>query len=249
LPSGSAPEMGAKRVLIVNADDFGQDPGINAGVIEAHELGIVTSTSLMVCWPAAGEAADYARAQPALSVGLHLDLGQWTFAEGEWMADYERVPPASEPEVEREIRRQLELFQGLMRSDPTHIDSHQHVHLREPAASAARRLAEELDVVLRDRSALVRHCGGFYGQTGIGEPYPQGISVEQLVELIDTLPEGITELICHPGRGLGAEFVYGRERERELTTLCDPRVRAAIVRGRVQLSSFGGIRGARWGDA
>ena len=42
------------RHLIVNADDFGQSAGINRGIIEAHEHGIVTSTSLMVRWPAAG---------------------------------------------------------------------------------------------------------------------------------------------------------------------------------------------------
>ena len=47
--------MIAQRYLIVNADDFGQSPGINRGVIEAHENGIVTSASLMVRWPAAAE--------------------------------------------------------------------------------------------------------------------------------------------------------------------------------------------------
>lgn len=49
------------RFLIVNADDFGQSPGVNRGIIEAHEHGIVTSASLMVRWPAATEAAAYGR--------------------------------------------------------------------------------------------------------------------------------------------------------------------------------------------
>ena len=62
------------RYLIVNADDFGQSTGINKGVIQAHEEGIVTSASLMVRWPAAPEAAAYARNRPGLSVGLHVDL-------------------------------------------------------------------------------------------------------------------------------------------------------------------------------
>jgi predicted glycoside hydrolase/deacetylase ChbG (UPF0249 family) len=44
--------MGAKRYLIVNADDFGQSHSVNWGVIEAYERGIVTSASLMVRWPA-----------------------------------------------------------------------------------------------------------------------------------------------------------------------------------------------------
>ena len=41
------------RAVIVNADDFGQSAGINRGIVEAHERGIVTSASLMVRWPAA----------------------------------------------------------------------------------------------------------------------------------------------------------------------------------------------------
>jgi predicted glycoside hydrolase/deacetylase ChbG (UPF0249 family) len=233
--------MSVDRILIVNADDFGQSPGANAGVIEAHERGIVTSASMMVCWPAATEAADYARARPSLSIGLHLDLGQWTFAEGEWTADYERVPLSNPDEVEREVRRQLGLFRELVRRDPTHLDSHQHVHRDEPAESVMARLASELGVVLRDRSSRVRYCGEFYGQTGTGEPFPEGISLEHLVELIETLPAGITELACHPGSGLGADAVYGRERERELAALCDPRARAAIEREGIVLRSFAGI--------
>jgi hypothetical protein len=44
-----------RRALVVNAHDFGQSPGVNRGVVRAHEEGIVTSTSLMVRHRAAGE--------------------------------------------------------------------------------------------------------------------------------------------------------------------------------------------------
>src|SRR5687767_10207836 len=64
-----------KRYLIVNADDFGLSPGVNAGIVAAHENGIVTSASLMVRKLAAAEAADYGRRHPKFSVGLHVDLG------------------------------------------------------------------------------------------------------------------------------------------------------------------------------
>ena len=227
-----------ERILIVNADDFGQSSGVNAGVIEAYERGIVTSASMMVCWPGAAEAAGPARARPSLSIGLHVDLGEWICTEGAWKPSYERVSVSDPEAVEREVRRQLELFRSLVGRDPTHLDSHQHVHRDEPAKSVTARLASELGVVLRDRSPRVRYCGEFYGQTGTGEPFPEGISVEHLVELIATLPPGNTELACHPGRGLGADFVYGRERERELASLCDPRARAAIEREGVVLRSF-----------
>ena len=71
-----------ERTLIVNADDFGLSPGVNAGVARTHEEGIVTSASLMVRQPAAEEAAAYARATPALGVGLHVDLGEWVWQDG-----------------------------------------------------------------------------------------------------------------------------------------------------------------------
>src|SRR5688572_28379081 len=77
------------RHLIVNADDFGFSPGVNRGIAEAHERGIVTSASLMVRWPAAAAAASYARARPELSVGLHLDLGEWVLRDGAWVPLYE----------------------------------------------------------------------------------------------------------------------------------------------------------------
>ncbi len=44
--------------LIVNADDFGYSRGINRGIVEAHERGIVTSTTMMVNAPATGEAVE-----------------------------------------------------------------------------------------------------------------------------------------------------------------------------------------------
>src|SRR5207247_11145801 len=60
-----------RRDLIVNADDFGQSAGVNRGIIEAHERGIVTSASLMVRWPAANEATAYARRHQSLRSEEH----------------------------------------------------------------------------------------------------------------------------------------------------------------------------------
>jgi len=62
------------KYLIVNADDFGASMGINRGILEAHQRGIVTSASLMVNMPAAKEAALLSRDVPDLSVGLHVNF-------------------------------------------------------------------------------------------------------------------------------------------------------------------------------
>jgi predicted glycoside hydrolase/deacetylase ChbG (UPF0249 family) len=65
--------------------------------------------------------------------------------------------------------------------------------------------------------------------------------------------EGLTELGCHPGYVDGAlDSTYAIERETELRTLCDPRLRAelevlgvelissAVARDMVSLGSHGG---------
>lgn len=232
----------ADRTLIVNADDFGLSAGVNAGILESHERGIVTSTSLMVRHPAAAEAAGAAEAHPSLAFGLHLDLGQWEYADGEWIAGYERCSLEDRAEVEAECEAQLEAFRALLGRDPTHIDSHQHVHSREPVAAVARAMASRLGVPLRAWRG--RYEGGFYGQTGTGEPLPEAIAAERLIELIVALPAGVTELGCHPGRGLGDESSYAAERDREVTALCDPRVRATVEAEGIELRSFAELRAA-----
>jgi predicted glycoside hydrolase/deacetylase ChbG (UPF0249 family) len=230
--------MNRDRVLIVNADDFGLSPGVNRGIIRTYESGIVTSASLMVRWPAAAAAAAYARANPRLGVGLHLDLGEWAFRFGSWVRLYE-VVPLDDPGAERdECRRQLDRFRELVGRDPDHIDSHQHVHRDGPAHAAASRLASELNVPLRHARQGVHYCGGFYGQTGEGEPYPEGISVENLVRLIEGITPGATEIACHPGEDDGLDTMYRIEREREVQTLCDPRVREALHASDVSLRPF-----------
>jgi chitin disaccharide deacetylase len=228
--------MAEGRLLIVNADDLGLSDGVNAGIAEAHEKGIVTSASLMVRQPAAAKAAHLAQQRPALAVGLHIDIGQWDYESGEWRVAYQRCSPEDEAAVEVECRQQLEAFRELLGRDPTHLDSHQHTHIAEPVATVAEGLAAEVGVPLRARG--IRYEGGFYGQSGKGEPWPQGIAVEHLIGLIESLPEGWTELGCHPGIGVLAESSYGPERERELGVLCDPRVRAAIEYGSIELRSF-----------
>jgi predicted glycoside hydrolase/deacetylase ChbG (UPF0249 family) len=231
--------MAAKRHLIVNADDFGLGPGVNKGVIEAHEQGIVTSASLMVRWPAAPAAADYGREHPGLSLGLHVDLCEWTYCNGNWLSLYEVIPMEDRTAVMEEIFRQVDIFRCLTGQDPTHIDSHQHVHLVEPAHSVLVQLASDLGIPLRHCSPEISYCGSFYGQTAEGLALQDAISVHGLLKILAELPPGVTELACHPGVGDDLETMYRRERAQEVRVLCDPRVRAAIVNMGLVLCSFG----------
>jgi predicted glycoside hydrolase/deacetylase ChbG (UPF0249 family) len=237
--------MADQRALVVNADDFGQSSGITQGIIEAFERGIVTSASLMVRGRDAMAAAAYARQRPALSVGLHVDLGEWRCRDGKWTAAYEVAALDDSSAVASEIARQLDRFRELTGADPTHIDSHQHVHRREPVRSAATAVAGRLGVPLRHFSPIVRYCARFYGQTAEGLSRPEWIAPDALVQVIATLPEGLSELACHPAREIDIDTTYAGERVEELATLCAPQVLAAPLAARVKLWSFHDVARAR----
>ncbi|HET7128705.1 MAG TPA: ChbG/HpnK family deacetylase [Gaiellaceae bacterium] len=225
------------RALIVNADDFGRSSGINAGVARAHDEGVVTSASAMVCWPAAVEAAALVLERPRLGVGLHIDLSEWEYDGRDWRPLYVRVEESGE-EVEAEVTRQLQLFRELFGRDPTHLDSHQHRHRGEPLRSVLRNLGSRLGVPVRDLEPDVTYRGDFYGQTGRGEPLPAAIELAAFLRIVASLPDGVTELGCHPASEPETASSYAAERVAELHVLCDPRVREAVGAAGVELRSF-----------
>lgn len=242
--------MGAKRrkrYLIVNADDFGQSHGVNRGIIEAHECGIVTSASLMVRWPAAEEAAAYSRKHAELSVGLHFDLAEWACRDYEWVQLYQVIPEEDSEGVSREAFYQLAAFRRLVGRDPTHLDSHQHVHLDGPSRRVLGGISRRLRIPLRSCSRKIRYSGSFYGQNEQGWPLPDFISVKALIKVLMKLPPGFTELGCHPGFADDLDSMYQRERALEIKTLCDPRIRAAVARMGIELASFHAVAHSRDG--
>ncbi|HET9591632.1 MAG TPA: ChbG/HpnK family deacetylase [Solirubrobacterales bacterium] len=228
--------MSEDRFLVVNADDLGLSAAVNDGIFAAHTEGIVTSASLMVRQGAAAAAAERAPAFPELAIGLHIDLGEWNYEAGEWTLAYSHCDGDDAAAVKAECGAQLERFRALLGRDPTHLDSHQHVHESEPAKGVAEALAAELGVPLRNRA--IRYEGGFYGQSGKGEPFPDGITPTALTELIRALPPGWTEIGCHPAAGPVPTSSYDAERQIELATLRDPQVKNLLSVMQINLCSF-----------
>src|SRR4030095_10203596 len=140
--------------LIVNADDFGQAPGINEGILECHTRGVVTSASLMVTGQAVAEAASMSRDHPRLSVGLHWDGG------GE---DESEVATSDIGAVRDELRRQIDAFVDVMGRLPTHVDSHRHAHREPHLLPVFSEIVEPLGIPVR-ADGKVRFVGGFYAQ-------------------------------------------------------------------------------------
>lgn len=223
--------------LIVNADDFGASPGVNRGILECHLDGILTSASLTVAGAAAAEAAAIARAQPRLSVGLHWDV---------WGEDERQFDIRDHDAVRHEFERQLEAFHELMDGLPTHVDSHRHAHREEHLMPLFRELVERLGVPLRG-DGRVRFIGGFYAQWEWKVTNLDYVSVPFLEGLLaNEVRDGWTELSCHPGYiGDGYSAVYLAEREAEVRTLTDPRIRDALDRDGIELASYADHAAAR----
>jgi predicted glycoside hydrolase/deacetylase ChbG (UPF0249 family) len=152
----SLDKLGLVPRLIVNADDFGLTSGINRAIVELHQAGVLTSTTLMANAPATDEAIEMALANPGLGVGCHVVLldgipvlsprhdipnladpvtGQFrtslpAFLDFIYRSSRRRWPSYSTAatEIEAEAAAQIRQIQsrGLRL---THIDTHKHAHM------------------------------------------------------------------------------------------------------------------------
>ena len=245
--------------LIVNADDFGRTRGVNAGVVEAHLFGIVTSATVMVLEPAAEEGvADVRRRAPRLSLGLHFVLT----GGGHPASSPDRVPsllvdgrfrrfpvdlPSELPaeEVARELDAQLSFFEQMAGVPPTHIDSHHHSALHPSVERVFARTAVRFEIPVRASSVAAREdlrgAGARTPDRFVDGFYGEGATAANLLSIVAALGDETAELMCHPGYAderLLSSSSYARERERERALLCDPEVKSLVAREGVRLISF-----------
>lgn len=137
--------------LVVNADDFGFTSDVNSGIVEAHQRGILTATTLMANGRAFDDAVRLARENPRLDVGCHLVL-----VSGHSLLDSSRAFPLTVGDLIKavvlgrvnpyeELRAQIRRIAdaGIR---PTHLDTHKHTHLLPPVLDAVARLGEEFGI-------------------------------------------------------------------------------------------------------
>jgi predicted glycoside hydrolase/deacetylase ChbG (UPF0249 family) len=276
------------RQLVVNADDFGISRGVNRGIVEAHRSGLVTSASLMPNLPSAEDALTRATICPDLGLGLHLTLtaghpltpphevpslvdadGQF-FVLGTLLARVS-LGQVRADDLVRELTAQIEwaLRRGLQ---PSHLDSHHHVHthprvapivialarehkigwvrcpveqgpspglLRLPPKDAARAVAiSTLGLMTR---ILVRRAGLRTTRQFRGIGLGMGFREPGLLDTLQSLPPGLTELMTHPGYPddeLARLTVFSEGRDHELSALTSPAAREVVRGRRVRLTSF-----------
>lgn len=145
--------------LVVTADDLAYSEGVDRAILAAYREGIVRSTSLLVTFPRSGDAAEMARQERGLEVGLHIDL-----VEGVPISDPADVPTLVDPhgrflglvrlfsgvatrrvrasDIAREVRAQVDRARSLG-TPALAWDSHQHTHLFPRIARIVGAIARE----------------------------------------------------------------------------------------------------------
>jgi predicted glycoside hydrolase/deacetylase ChbG (UPF0249 family) len=213
------------RVLIMNADDLGMSPAVNAGVIAAVEDGIATSCSLMVPCPGTEQAMRLLRERPHVPFGIHLTLvrdhphDRWTpvtpVREVPTLVEADGLLPrygqigqllarARFEEVEREFRAQLDvvLAAGLQ---PTHLDFHSIADGgRDDVLDLAVALAIEHGLAVRVWLEPGRRRAREHGRPVVDHPFldstrlDPATKADRYAELLRALPPGLTEWAVHP---------------------------------------------------
>jgi chitin disaccharide deacetylase len=175
-------------------------------------------------------------------------------------------------DVARECRAQLQRLREVGRPI-THIDSHWHLHalpgiwgavlavaraegvpwIRSPGVPRRQEIIRAMfPFTLLGLASLWRHStkpgivDHFTGYTMNGaHEFERGV-----LERLDDVPPGVTEFMVHAGYdepGLAALDTYTWERERELSALTGPAVRARLARGDITLTNFGALAALRGG--
>jgi chitin disaccharide deacetylase len=281
------------RRLIVNADDFGLTGGVNRAIVEAHQRGVVTSSTLMATGSAFDQAVRMAQAVPSLGIGCHVVLLDGTSAlPGEQVSTLcpsggSRFPSGfldfafrslrgriSENEIEAEATAQIRKLQnaGIRVS---HIDTHKHSHMFPQVLRPLLKAAQACGVkAIRNPLEPIR-LGDVAGQPGLWKRWGQvrmlnrlangfrravqeagmvtpdgslgivatGSMTEQILGLmVQHIPEGTWELVCHPGYDdeelARVDTRLRASRVLELEILKSPEIRRKLADSGVELISY-----------
>lgn len=232
-----------KRALIVNADDCNLTPGVTRAILECHDRGILTSTTFMVNLPVDAQTVRELKRRKNLGVGIHLNVtlgapvektrrvrsllepGSGTFRKR--ASQLSKFPEAGD--LAKEYRAQIERFIQLFGRRPTHLDTHHQLHdypfflkvLIATARSFRLPVRRSKLFVQKEMRSGIRTTDFFFGNLS-----PEGYWRQRPLETVLThLPEGVSEIMCHPGKNdaaLAALSTFTKGREAELRLFSSP---------------------------
>ncbi|HFV9237197.1 chitin disaccharide deacetylase [Enterobacter mori] len=248
-----------KNLLIVNADDFGLSKGQNYGIIEACRRGVVSSTTALINGEAVEHAAQLSRDVPGLGVGMHFvltlgmplspmpgltrdgQLGKWIWE----MAEQGALPLE---EITRELDCQFNRFVDVFGREPTHIDSHHHVHMIPAIFPIVAEFAQRKGVAIRvDREVpgvpdcAVKSTDGF-SSAFYGDEIDEALFLKVLDESA-ARGEKSVEVMAHPAfvDNTVRKSAYCWPRLVELDVLTSASLKYAIAERGYRLGTFGDL--------
>lgn len=249
--------------LIINADDCNLTEGVTRGILEAHDRGVVTSTTILMNLPLENETVRRLKKHRRLGLGLHLNVTlaapvspvsrvRSLVKDGRFRrpADYAKRAP-SLLELIREYEAQIELFRKHFGTKPDHLDTHHHLHDREPFFQAVATAAKRWKLPMRRSQVFQREGYEKKTQSLRTTDYLFGNLEAKFIwekvpflGLAETLPEGTNEIGCHPGycdaelRGISS---FREAREKELKLFSESRLRKVLSGLGIELARFSEI--------
>lgn len=237
--------------VIFNADDFGLTRGVNLGIGQACQHGVVRSTTMMVGMAAEQHALQVAAAQPSLAIGLHLRFtaGMPVTAaaslvgnDGHFLAKglFWQKPAFKEREIADEVIAQIEHFlaTGLTLS---HVDSHHHAHMHPKLLPVIEEIVAGYQVPLR--GSVKQGKDYVFSQSFYGD----SLSLDKLLAIIGQYRGqcDVLEIMCHPAyidQPLLESSGYAIPRAMELDILTDVRLKEALDLWGVTVGSFHSLK-------
>lgn len=248
--------------LIINADDYGYSKEINEGILEAHESGIVTSTTIMSNEQFFEQAIEHYPKTLGLGVHLNLTWGK-SLATGEPFSRWNKYRAifglVRKEFLEKEFRKQIEkvLERGIK---PDHLDSHHHLHAFSPIRETVLHLAREYNIgkvrwpkeastgatfsmgYLKQRliASKLKQCSLKTTDNFFGILYTKNPSLSHFISYLNF--NGSAEICCHPGKA-STNKIDGLAvtRPQELAILTNPQFKDEIKKRRIKLISFKNI--------
>jgi predicted glycoside hydrolase/deacetylase ChbG (UPF0249 family) len=102
----------------------------------------------------------------------------------------------------------------------------------------------ELIETSKQASDLIGRFNPRRPDTFVVDFYDEGATYEALLNIINNLREGVSEIMCHAGYvddAFANESVYNYQRERELKILTDPSIKEAIQTNGIELITFASL--------
>ena len=249
-----------RRRLIINADDLGYDPAVDAGLLRTMRQGVVTSATLLVNTPFSRAAAEAAYGLP---VGLHLNLARGRPVSPDFPEEFlqegafaeslaSRLPPWV---VEAETKAQLALAEELLGRPVTHLDVHKHLHRQAAVLAGLVAVAAVSRLPVRALDGPMRRTLQAHGlprpDSFLGEAGSEAYwTLPRFLAAVQGLEPGTSEWMCHPGEPPSqVQSGYAAQRAVELATFTSPEARAALQSAGVELVDFRALSSPQPGAA